>query len=48
MLAFLVIVLMTATIVLGAVTAWESVLILLVARPMIAFLLVLATLRGDG
>jgi hypothetical protein len=47
-LDFLVIVLMTTTIVLGAVTAWESVLILLIARPMIAFLLVLATLRGDG
>ena len=40
--------LLTAAIVLGTVPAWESALLALLARPMLAFLLVLATLRGDG
>jgi len=40
--------LLTAAIVLGTVPAWEAALLALLARPMLAFLLVLATLRGDG
>jgi hypothetical protein len=40
--------LLTAAIVLGTVPAWESALLALLARPMLAFLLVLATLRSDG
>ena len=43
-----VVMLLTAAIVLGTVPAWESALLALLARPMLAFLLVLATLRGDG
>lgn len=43
-----VVMLTTAAIVLGTVPAWESALLALLARPMLAFLLVLATLRGDG
>jgi hypothetical protein len=37
-----------AAVILGTVPAWESALLGLLARPMLAFLLVLATLRGDG
>jgi len=42
------IMLLTAALVLGTVAAWELALLALLARPMLAFLLVLATLRGDG
>ncbi|HEY6203076.1 MAG TPA: hypothetical protein VI056_08525 [Candidatus Limnocylindria bacterium] len=43
-----VVMLITAAIVLGTVPAWESALLALLARPMLAFLLVLVTLRGDS
>jgi hypothetical protein len=42
------IMLATATTILGTVTAWQLTLLALVARPMIAFVWVLATLRAEG
>ena len=42
------IMLTTATIILATVTAWQLSLLALVARPMIAFVWVLATLRPEG
>jgi hypothetical protein len=43
-----VVMLTTTAIVLGTAPAWEAALLALLARPMLAFLLVLATLRSDG
>jgi cbb3-type cytochrome oxidase subunit 3 len=38
----------TATIILATMTAWELTLLALIARPMLAFLFVLATLGREG
>lgn len=38
----------TAAIVVATVPAWEAALLALLARPMLAFLLVLSTLRAEG
>ena len=42
------IMLTTATAILGTMAAWESALIAMALRPMIAFVWVLATLRAEG
>lgn len=38
----------TAAIVVASIPAWEAALLALLARPMLAFLLVLSTLRAEG